>query len=132
MDVLVLLLLMILCHIIDDFVLQPVCLSNLKQKSWWENNVLNKSSSYRKLYKYDYIMALVIHSLSWSIMISLPFIFMTSLSGGFIFISVLINTIIHFIVDNLKANLGKINLITDQIIHLCQILITFLLGVFLL
>ena len=27
---------MILLHIIDDFVLQPICLSKLKQKSFWE------------------------------------------------------------------------------------------------
>ena len=27
---------MILFHIIDDFVLQPISLSNLKQKKWWE------------------------------------------------------------------------------------------------
>ena len=30
------LLFMILLHIIDDFVLQPISLSNLKQKKWWK------------------------------------------------------------------------------------------------
>ena len=52
--------LMILCHILDDFVLQPVCLSNLKQKRWWDEHC------YGKQYNNDYKMALLIHSLSWS------------------------------------------------------------------
>lgn len=29
---------MILLHIIDDFVLQPISLSKLKQKTFWECN----------------------------------------------------------------------------------------------
>ena len=40
--------LMILCHILDDFVLQPVCLSNLKQKRWWDEHC------YGKQYNNDY------------------------------------------------------------------------------
>ena len=39
---------------------------------------------------------------------------------GVFFVS---NAIIHGIVDNLKANAKKINLITDQLIHLLQIII---------
>ena len=26
---------MLLAHVLDDFVLQPQCLSDLKQKDWW-------------------------------------------------------------------------------------------------
>lgn len=123
--------LMILCHIIDDFVLQSACLSNLKQKSWWENNVLNKSSSYRKLYKNDYKMALFIHSLSWSIMIHIPLmIFFSIFDIDLLFtLSILINTSIHYIIDDLKANKYKINLITDQIIHFIQIIVTFIIFI---
>lgn len=58
------LLLMLLCHIIDDFVLQPICLSKLKQKDWWEKHIYENV-----MYKDDYKMALFIHSMSWSIMI---------------------------------------------------------------
>ena len=43
-------LLMILLHIIDDFVLQPISLSKLKQKSFWE--LYLKDS---ELYKNDYL-----------------------------------------------------------------------------
>jgi len=115
--------LMILCHIIDDFVLQPVCLSNLKQKHWWEEHC------YGKQYKNDYKMALFIHSLSWSIMIHLPIIFIIMPVGWLLILSILINTIIHYIVDDLKANKYKINLITDQSIHFIQIILTFIIFI---
>lgn len=118
--------LMILCHIIDDFVFQPVCLSNLKQKTWWNEHCQGK------LYRNDYKMALFIHSLSWSIMINLPLMLLYSHNDWIIAISILINMIIHFIVDDLKANKWKINLITDQTIHLVQIILTYLILVIIL
>lgn len=116
---------MILCHIIDDFVLQPVCLSNLKQKQWWENNVLNKSKKYRDMYEDDYEIALLIHSLSWSIMISLPFMFLVEANPIALIIMVAINTTIHYIVDDLKANKFKINLWIDQGCHFIQLILTY-------
>lgn len=125
-------LLMLLCHIIDDFVLQPVCLSKLKQKSWWEKNVLSESKSYRELYKDDYLMALIIHALSWSIMIHLPIIFLLNPPALVLSITVILNTFIHAVIDDLKANQHKINLITDQNIHIIQILITQLTYLFVL
>lgn len=122
------LLFMFLAHIIDDFYLQGI-LANMKQKEWWVKNTDNK------LYKYDYIMALIIHSISWSIMILLPAIITALIKepiliinklyiDTFIYIIFGINAIIHCIVDDLKANKHKINLITDQSIHLVQIFIT--------
>ena len=56
---------MIFCHIIDDYTLQG-WLANAKQKIWWFANAPDK------LYKYDWIMALAMHSMSWSFMIMLP------------------------------------------------------------
>jgi hypothetical protein len=41
-----------------------------------------------------------------------------------------VNTIIHYIVDDLKANKLKINLIADQSIHLFQILISWVVYMF--
>ena len=38
----------------------------MKQKKWWQENAP------QKLYKYDYIVALIMHSMSWSFMIMLP------------------------------------------------------------
>lgn len=113
------LLAMMFCHIVDDYYLQG-WLASAKQKSYWEKNAPDK------LYRFDYIMALIMHSLSWSFMIMLPLAvfnnFEVSVLYGVIFV---VNAIIHGIVDNLKANAKKINLITDQLIHLSQIIITF-------
>jgi hypothetical protein len=113
------LLLMLLCHIIDDFVLQPVCLSKLKQKKTWE-----ELEDWLGMYEHDYIMALFIHALSWAIMIHLPVMFMTDASDVGLFISVVVNMLIHAVTDNAKANKRTINLVADQGIHFSQIIIT--------
>lgn len=112
---------MIFAHIVDDYYLQGI-LASLKQKSWWENQ-----KSYKPMYKYDYIVALIMHAFSWSFMISLPILYF-----GFtkwIAVAIILNTIIHGIVDDLKANKHKINLIMDQSIHIVQIVITWVLLV---
>jgi hypothetical protein len=116
-------LLMILLHIIDDFVLQPISLSKLKQKSFWEPYL--KES---KLYKNDYKVALIIHGLSWSIMVHLPFILL-SVNEYWILWSVVTNAIFHAWIDNEKANKLSINLLTDQLIHLCQIITIFVFAI---
>ena len=112
---------MIFAHIVDDYYLQGI-LASLKQKTWWENQ-----KSYKPMYKYDYIVALIMHAFSWSFMVSLPI-----LRLGFtkwIVVAIILNTIIHGIVDDFKANKGKINLIVDQSIHIIQIVITWILMV---
>lgn len=112
---------MFFAHIVDDYYLQGI-LASLKQKSWWENQ-----KSYKPMYKYDYIVALIMHAFSWSFMISLPILYI-----GFtkwIVVTIILNTIIHGIVDDLKANKHKINLIVDQSIHIVQIIITWVLFV---
>lgn len=106
--------LMIWCYLIDDYVLQGV-LARMKQKKYWQENAP------QTLYKYDYLMALLCHSLMLSISIMIP----TIISGNFIWWLIPINTCIHFIVDDLKANKLKINLVTDQSIHFIQVALTF-------
>ena len=108
-------LIMILLHIIDDFVLQPICLSKLKQKSFWETYVKDDEK-----YKFDYKVALVIHALSWSIMIHLP-LMVIGVGEYSILLSVIINTIMHAWIDDEKANKLNITLFEDQIMHLIQI-----------
>ena len=108
-------LIMILLHIIDDFVLQPICLSKLKQKSFWATYVKDDEK-----YKFDYKVALVIHALSWAIMIHLPLMFIVS-NEILVFISVIINTAIHAYIDDEKANKLNINLFEDQMMHIGQI-----------
>lgn len=66
-------------------------------------------------------MALFIHSLSWSIMVILPLLFVSS-NIFFLLGALLINTTIHYTIDGNKANKFKINLIQDQLIHFAQII----------
>ena len=116
------LILMIFCHIIDDFVLQDK-FTYLKQKSWWIKACKDDGLPFDK-YKNDYKMALFEHSLEWSIAIILPIIFLCNVPGWILLLSVIINTIIHYIVDNAKANQLRLNLIQDQLAHFIQIIVT--------
>ena len=108
-------LIMILLHIIDDFVLQPICLSKLKQKSFWEPYVKDDEK-----YKFDYKVALVIHALSWAIMIHLP-LMVIGADEYIVLLSVIINTVLHAYIDDEKANKLNITLLEDQLIHLIQV-----------
>lgn len=117
-----LLLLSILLHIIDDFVLQPICLSKLKQKNYWFNECKKYNVDMKK-YQYDYKMALFIHSLSWSLMILLPIMFLCS--NFHLIVLLLFNIVCHYYIDDMKANKLKINLMTDQIFHFMQIIISY-------
>ena len=114
---------MMFCHIVDDYYLQG-WLASAKQKSWWEKNAPDK------LYKHDYIVALICHAFSWTVMITLPLIIFTQGNLGWVWLTVPVNWAIHALVDNWKANIKKINLIVDQSIHLGQILLTW--GLFIL
>ena len=113
-------LLMIFCHIVDDYYLQG-WLASAKQKKYWKDNAPDR------LYKFDYIWALLMHSFSWAFMIMLPMAYVMNFSIPFMFVIVFIsNVLIHAFVDDLKANQKKINLIQDQTIHLMQIFFTFM------
>ena len=110
---------MIFCHIVDDYYLQGV-LASMKQKKWW-----TKQDQYKSKYKHDYIVALIMHSFSWGFMIMLPIAIKNNFQIDIAFIIIFaINVIVHGIVDNLKANKLKINLVQDQILHMVQIFIT--------
>ena len=118
MDRLLVLIAMIFCHIIDDYYLQGI-LASMKQKDWWQTNAPNP------LYEYDYLMALFIHGFSWTCSIMLVPTIYTLVVGGIIHPQLfIINIILHMVIDDLKANRKKINLITDQSLHLLQIIVT--------
>lgn len=112
--------LMVFCHIVDDYYLQGI-LANMKQKEWWNKNAP------KPLYKCDYIVALITHSFSWAFMVMLPI----ALFYGFalpppFWICFIVNIAVHAFVDDLKANKLKINLVTDQAVHIVQICVTYL------
>lgn len=66
---------MIFCHIVDDYYLQG-WLASAKQKSWWEKNAPDD------LYKHDYMMALFMHSFSWTFMMMLAPTLYVIIFGG--------------------------------------------------
>ena len=113
-------LLMIFCHIVDDYYLQG-WLASAKQKKYWEENAPDK------MYKHDYIWALIMHSFSWAFMIMLPVTFFVKFNVSLEFVMLFVwNVSLHAITDNAKANKKKINLIQDQMVHILQIIATFL------
>ena len=116
-----LLLAMIFLHIIDDYKIQQGILASMKQKKWWE-----EQKEYKSMYKYDYIPALIEHSFSWTFMIMLPIAVMLRFNISWWVIAYVANMIIHAFVDDLKANKFKINLVIDQTIHIVQIIVTWL------
>lgn len=116
------LLAMIFCHVIDDYNLQG-WLASAKQKSYWEQNAPDP------MYEHDYIMALIMHSISWSFMMMLPVMVYQMYNGYTLvmtFIYFIINTILHIQIDDMKANRKQINLVQDQLMHLIQIVFTWL------
>ena len=122
------LLCMLFCHIVDDFYLQGI-LAKMKQKSWWKEQTDNK------LYENDWIPALIAHSVSWSFMIMLPcniHLLIHKPENIYLFVFAFVwNVFTHFVTDNKKCNKHEINLITDQSMHLFQILMTFILFILL-
>lgn len=123
-NILVILLLMIFCHIVDDYYLQGI-LVKMNQISWWETNAPDKR------YRHDYVVVLFTHAFSWTFLVMLPiliaFSFNPPLWYFFMFIA---NVAVHGLVDDLKCNSFKLNLIQDQLIHIIQILLTW--GIYLL
>ena len=123
MNKLFVLLLMLFMHIIDDYRLQGI-LASMKQEKWWRENAPDS------LYKNDYIMALFTHSYSWAFMIMLPIAIVNGFKvDGLFVLFLVINTVSHAAVDHLKANCHAINLICDQLIHIFQIVATWLLFI---
>lgn len=118
MNIIFVILLMIFCHIVDDYYLQGWLVS-AKQKQYWQENAP------QDLYKRDYIWALIMHSFSWTFMIMLPIAYINSfvVNSSFL-IMFATNVVIHAMVDNLKANEKKINLWEDQLTHILQITLT--------
>ena len=117
-------LLMIFCHIIADYNLQG-WLASAKQRSYWEQNAPDK------MYKYDYIMVLIMHSISWTFMVMLPIAYVQVFNIDIVFLTLFVgNVFIHAIVDHMKANENIINLWHDQIMHMVQIGVTAMVGLY--
>lgn len=111
------LMLILFMHIIGDWIIQTDKLANLKQKKNWEK--------YGDNYKDDYKIVLLTHCYSWAFVTFLPLLLINHSIIVWKF-WVLINMIIHYFIDDYKANKLKINLVQDQILHMIQIFITWI------
>lgn len=122
----IILITMIFLHIVDDFYLQG-CLAKFKQKDWWKENYP------QKIYKHDYIICLLIHSFSWTFVMMLPITIGLLFNLNYVdtdyfkyFLAMVLNIVIHSIIDNTKANLKRMSLTRDQLCHIVQIVCTWL------
>lgn len=129
MNIYYILLFMIFMHIIDDFKLQGI-MASMKQKSWWE-----KQEGYNDKYRFDYIPALLCHAFSWSMMIHLPILVYYNFDMGaqweFFIFMIISQFLVHAFIDNVKANWKAINLAYDQIMHVYQIGLSWMLLIIL-
>lgn len=117
----IILLSMIFAHIFADFVFQNNFMATYKQKSNWIEYV----SASNGLYKNDYKVVLLVHSFSWAFITYLPLLYYECYL--YYALLVILQTPIHTYIDHLKCNLLKINLVTDQALHLVQIVLPFIL-----
>lgn len=119
--------LIIIAHIIDDFILQQFGnLHNMKQKKFWEP--YNKE--YNNKYCLDHYAGLVIHCISWSIMVHLPLLLLTQTPDIIILVSSILHAINHGIIDNQKCNNYKLSLAEDQSLHCIQLCLIWGTGVY--
>ena len=129
-NVVVLIISMLVLHVIADFHLQG-CLADLKQKRWWMDNVFSKGFNHK--YDKDYLAALAMHGLEWSIIVHIPVFWLawthlpdTSTRYLILLASVLIQAVLHAVIDDLKCNRYKLNLIQDQMLHIGQLILIYL------
>ena len=124
---LLLVFLIIITHIIDDFILQQLGnLHNMKQKKFWEP--YNKE--YNNKYCLDHYAGLVIHCISWSIMVHLPLLLLTQTPEIIILVSSILHAINHGIIDNKKCNKHELCLVEDQLLHCIQLCLIWWTGVY--
>lgn len=130
-------------HVVADFLLQGI-MANMKQRIWWVDELIKLHQdtdgklprAIWDVYKHDYIVALLAHSYLWSFCIMIPiWIYVITLgtlaaSTPAIIAFLFGNAVVHAVIDHLKANVGLICLVDDQIMHLGQLGITLFVLVF--
>ena len=108
-------------HVLDDFHLQGI-LASMKQKAWWQKNAP------QPLYRHDYKAALIIHSISWAMLIMAPicWAYVDDVNPLMYTAALIINAAVHAFVDDQKANKHTISLIANQAVHAVQIILTWI------
>ena len=113
---------MFFMHVVADFNLQNI-MASMKQKTWWKKQEGYEENNNGNDYKFP----LFWHSFQWSFCIMLPLFIANNLKVDFVsLIFFCLNIWAHYKVDDAKANKHFLNLVDDQIIHILQIVITFI------
>lgn len=113
---------MVFLHILVDFHIQGV-LAEMKQKKFWEK--------FGGKYAEDYMVAMGMHSFEWIFVVSLPMLLNCWIRHRdwavvLYFVIIIANMVVHYVVDDMKANDLALNLAEDQMCHLVQILCAWL------
>ena len=114
---------MLLLHVVAEFVLQPVALLRLKQKTYWEqpeNPNGGKDAS---------AIAIAINAILWSVMIMLPLMYYSTDGDLILLLVFLVNMLAHAYIDEYATNRHKLTFVTAQSLYLLQLIITFLVMV---
>lgn len=120
-------------HVFADFHLQGI-LASMKQRAWWREQQAkeNMSDQSFSIYDNDYKVALWVHAFEWAFVTYLPMfvvciIHRDRLYMTWVYVILLtMNILWHKMVDDCKANKGLLNLVFDQVMHVVQILITWI------
>jgi hypothetical protein len=118
-DLVLLIIYSVAAHALFDFSIQGQFVVDAKRKdsAYW---ITEKDNCY--------YMLLLGHGIQWGCGIIFPYIVFAFANRFYInrwcIKALLINIIIHIIIDHLKVNLKLITFKTDQIIHLIQIILT--------
>lgn len=107
-------------HLFADFTLQG-WLASAKCVSWWKKNAPDP------LYKHDWACALLCHAIYWTHVTFAPVIYLWSGSDTKLAILLTLNILVHYAIDDLKANRHQFNLWVDQTLHFMQICIVMIL-----
>lgn len=120
---------MLFLHCFADYHLQGI-LASMKQKEWWLKQAPNIVEFNKSQYKNDYKAALIVHAFEWSFIVLIPMLYecyKTPVYSIIGYVTLLIaNIYFHYMVDDGKANKKTLNLIEDQILHIGQIIFSWL------
>lgn len=95
----------------------------------WTDELVFKTFTLKENDK-DYETKLSTHSMAWSIIILLPIMFLLKTNGIVLFLFMIVNAAITYIVDDCYYDSKKISLKTFEIIHIIQITLTLTLFMF--
>ena len=123
---------MVFMHVFSDYNMQGV-LTQMKQKAWWISHFPGPEDA-PDMYANDYKVALAMHAFAWAFATMIPIaayllLAGTGITSTFIFMLAM-NTMLHYAIDDMKVNWEAINLKTDQMAHMLQIVCTWMMCLY--